>query len=116
MTSAPIDQNSGRADPTAGDMNLAQFEKSRSPPYSRRANLLEAMHASERASFPGRSKMPAHLPARYRFTGRNVQINIKVTHEVWARWVDVADEHRFAYGELLEHALDAFLEKRAAGR
>jgi hypothetical protein len=112
MTNAPIDPSSGRADPTAGDMNLAQFEKSRSP--SRRTSLLEAMHAS--AGFPGRSKMPAHLPARYRFTGRNVQINIKVTHEVWARWVDVADEHRFAYGELLELALDALLEKWAAGR
>jgi hypothetical protein len=95
--------NPERNDPLH-DVNLAQFEPPKLQPAAVRAVAAEM-------GFPSRHpKMPAHLPARCQ------QINVKLTHEVWVRWVDVAYQNRFAYGELLELALDALLEKWAAGR
>lgn len=70
---------------------------------------------SEENNFPSRAperpKQADPKPAaaqRRRRTGRNVQLNIKVTSETVARFTAVADKHGLVFGELLDRALDAF--------
>jgi hypothetical protein len=52
---------------------------------------------------------------RRRRTGRNVQLNLKVTPETLAQFTTIADREKWLLAETLEHALDA-LEKALARR
>ena len=55
--------------------------------------------ASEEAGFPSRATR------RWR-TGRNTQLNLKVSAEVLARFAALADRRRIPFGALLEQLLD----------
>ena len=48
-------------------------------------------------------------------TGRNRQLNIKMTEATADRMAALADAHGLVYGELIDQALDAF-EREAASR
>jgi hypothetical protein len=54
---------------------------------------------SELAGFPSRA------PRRWR-TGRNTQLNLKVSADVLARFTALADQRRIPFGALLEQLLD----------
>lgn len=79
-----------RADPF-GD--LSEF---RPPP---KPTLAAIRDASEAAGFPSRA------PRRWR-TGRNTQLNLKVSADVLARFAALADRRRIPFGALLEQLLD----------
>jgi hypothetical protein len=91
-----------RADP-CGDLDLSGFE-----PTTPQRPAKDAVRAvSEQNSFLSRApKLMQKLPRRRR-TGRNVQLNIKATAATIARFTALADQRQVAFGELLEHALDA---------
>ena len=82
-----------RADPFA---DLADFKPgSKAPPASQE----RIRDVAELAGFPSRA------PRRWR-TGRNTQLNLKVTAEVLARFTALADERRIPFGLLLQQLLD----------
>jgi hypothetical protein len=63
--------------------------------------------AGEGAPYASRAAAAAMRPIRRWRTGRNVQLNLKVTQETFDRFYRLADERRLRFGELLEQALDA---------
>jgi len=81
---------SERVDPF-GD--LSDFRPAPKPP------LAAIREASEAAGFPSRA------PRRWR-TGRNVQLNLKVSAKTAERFVALADERKIPFGALLEQLLD----------
>lgn len=95
------------------DFNVDEFKPK---PADKKAPAAEAVRkVAEAAHFPSRE--PAAPVAaqqgregrRYR-TGRNVQMNVKVTPETLERVYKVADAHEWVLGEVLERAMIA-LEK-----
>ncbi len=108
-----IDQK--RVDPFGDDLGLSEFKPGakKSPPSQ------AVREASEAAGFPSRAPILAtrivqkERLLRRRRTGRNVQLNLKVTAEVAALFTRLADDHGLVFGELLEQALDAFQRERA---
>lgn len=67
--------------------------------------------------FTGSRTPPASPPRtvqRRHRTGRNVQLNLKVTATTLARFTALADRKNWLFAETLERALDA-LEKRGEG-
>ena len=84
---------SDRADPL-GD--LAEFKPGPTAPTPSRDRIRDA---SELAGFPSRA------PRRWR-TGRNTQLNLKVSADVLARFAALADRRRVPFGALLEQLLD----------
>ena len=55
------------------------------------------------------SRVPAVMrpPQRRHRTGRNAQLNFKVTPETLAQFTAIADREKWLLAETLEHALDA---------
>ena len=84
---------SDRADPL-GD--LAEFKPGPTAPTAPRDRIRDA---SELAGFPSRP------PRRWR-TGRNTQLNLKVSVDVLDRFTKLADQRRIPFGALLEQLLD----------
>ena len=84
---------SDRADPL-GD--LAEFKPEPTAPLAAREKIRDV---SEMAGFPSRA------PRRWR-TGRNTQLNLKVSADVLARFAALADRRRIPFGALLEQLLD----------
>ena len=82
-----------RADPF-GD--LAEFKPG---PTAQTASREKIRDVSELAGFPSRA------PRRWR-TGRNTQLNVKVSADVLARFAALADRRRIPFGALLEQLLD----------
>jgi chemotaxis protein histidine kinase CheA len=109
-----------RADPfklDEGD-NLSDFKPS--PPRKPAASKEQIRALSEAHNFPSRSAtaQPAKRPVksapsnkRYWRTGRNVQLNVKVTAETISRFTALAQQTKLPQGELLRRALDAYEEK-----
>lgn len=101
-----------RVDPFAGDLDLSDFKPA--APKKLKVEPAAIREVSEANNFPSRapSKPKAAKTAtavqRRRRTGRNVQFNIKTTPDVIERFTALADKHGWVFGELLEHALDAF--------
>ncbi len=91
-----------RADPF--DLDLSSFKPA---PTKLQARPEAIRQVSEANNFPSR--------VRRRRTGRNVQLNIKVTPEALHRFTAVADRNRWTFGETFERALDA-LFNHTAGR
>lgn len=88
-----------RADPF-GD--LSEFRPKPKP-------ILAAIRdASEAAGFPSRA------PRRWR-TGRNVQLNLKVSARTAERFAALADEHQIPFGALLEQLLNEVLAGQDRG-
>lgn len=101
--------------------NSADFDVSgftpRSPKAPEKKIPAEAVRAiSEAANFPSREAVPPPAPVpklevkrelrRYR-TGRNVQLNIKVSPETLETFYNIADREGWVLGEALEHAVKA---------
>jgi hypothetical protein len=82
-----------RADPF-GD--LADFKPGAKAPPALQERIRDV---AELAGFPSRA------PRRWR-TGRNTQLNLKVSAEVLARFAALADQRRIPFGALLEQLLD----------
>jgi hypothetical protein len=89
----PVDKSSDRADPL-GD--LAEFSPG---PTAQTASREKIRDVSELMGFPSRA------PRRWR-TGRNTQLNLKVSADVLARFAALADQRRIPFGALLEELLD----------
>ena len=58
-----------------------------------------------------RAALPTPKPVRRHRAGRNVQLSLKVSAGVKEQFTAVAAAHGFAFGELLERALDAFVRE-----
>jgi hypothetical protein len=84
---------SDRADPLD---DLAQFKPGPTAPTPSREKIRDA---SELAGFPSRA------PRRWR-TGRNTQLNLKVSADVLDRFTKLADQRRIPFGALLEQLID----------
>lgn len=94
---------SERIDPF-GD--LADF----SPKGDKRAELAEvAQNVGENLGFHSRPQVKA-LPSRRRFTGRDQQLNMKVTMETKRQFLEISVANNAPLGAVLEKALAA-LEK-----
>ena len=71
--------------------------------------MTEANHFPSRAP----AKPPAvATPRRGRRTGRNIQLNIKITAETLNRFYQLSDDNGWLLGETFEHALDAGGEEK----
>jgi hypothetical protein len=88
-----VDNSLERADPL-GD--LAEFRPAPTAPTPSREKIRDV---SEMAGFPSRA------PRRWR-TGRNTQLNLKVSADVLARFAALADQRGIPFGALLEQLLD----------
>ena len=96
--------NPMRADPFGADFDLSDFEPVTKRPTLERQVIREV---SEAVGFPSRAPGEAKPVARRRRrTGRNVQVNIKVTAETAERFAALADKRDVAFGELLKQLLD----------
>jgi hypothetical protein len=84
---------SDRADPLD---DLAQFKPGPTAPTPSREKIRDV---SELAGFPSRA------PRRWR-TGRNTQLNLKVSADVLDRFTKLADQRRIPFGALLEQLID----------
>jgi hypothetical protein len=84
---------SDRADPLS---DLAEFKPGPTAPTPSRDRIRDA---SELAGFPSRA------PRRWR-TGRNTQLNLKVSADVLVRFAALAEKRRIPFGALLEQLLD----------
>jgi hypothetical protein len=64
---------------------------------------------TEANHFPSRApaKPSSSVPRRGRRTGRNIQLNIKITSETLEAFYRLADEHGWVLGETFERALAA---------
>lgn len=76
----------------------------------------QATSLAEAAGFRSREPklapaLPEPRPQRRRRTGRNTQFNIKADPLVIERFVKIADDQGWVFGEALEHAV-ALLEQR----
>ena len=91
-----------RADPFG--LDLTGFMPGPAKPHARPEAIRQI---SEANNFPSR--------VRRRRTGRNVQLNVKVTPATLERFTAIADRNLWTFGELLERALDA-LEASAPDR
>ena len=105
-----------RADPFASLDSLGDFKPVPSPRPKPAPELVRQV--SEASNFPSRSSTakpkaspapePAARPAQRRHrTGRNVQMNLKVTAETSERFTRLSTEQGWVFGETLVHALDA---------
>jgi hypothetical protein len=97
------------------DLDLTDFQPK--PAKSRKAAPREQVRAvTEANDFPSRApgKPPtAASQRRGRRTGRNIQLNIKITAETLNRFYRVSDENGWLLGETFEQALEA-LERHLA--
>jgi hypothetical protein len=84
---------SDRADPLS---DLAEFKPGPTAATAPRDRIRDA---SEIAGFPSRA------PRRWR-TGRNTQLNLKVSADVLARFAALADQRGIPFGALLEQLID----------
>jgi len=94
--------NPMRADPGA-DLDLSDFKPAAKRPTLERQTIREV---SEAVGFPSRAPGPVKAAQRRRRTGRNVQLNLKVTAETAERFADLADQREVCFGELLEQLLE----------
>ena len=85
-----------------------------SEPRKTVAPVEQAASLAEAAGFRSREPKPMPpepRPQRRRRTGRNTQFNIKADPLVIERFIKVADDQGWVFGEALEHAV-ALLEQR----
>lgn len=97
--------SNGRADPF--DIDLSGF----APRVPGKPAAATVRQVSEDNAFPSRAPgnktAEVASPQRRRRTGRNVQLNVKATAEVIARFTALSDVNGWAFGETLEHAVTA---------
>ena len=99
------------------DLDLSQF----TPQQTAKAEQPspEAVRAvAEGAKFQSREPAKKRQQRRYR-TGRNIQLNTKVTMSTRDGFYEISDRYNWVLGETLERALQALrreLEKESPGR
>jgi hypothetical protein len=76
-------------------------------------DLAVVAKVNETFGFGAPAKPPAKLLRRRR-TGRTAQFSIKAKAETIARFVQIADEHGWVFGETLEHLVETFDKAKAA--
>lgn len=102
------------------DLDLSQFTPHR--PAKAEQPSPEAVRAvAEGAKFQSRepSKVPKPTQQRRYRTGRNIQLNTKVTMSTRDGFYEISDRYNWVLGETLERALQALrreLEKAAPSR
>ena len=112
------------------DFDLSGFTPKQAPRTEAPAEAVRAI--SEAAHFvsrepapPDRAKQPQADPAarpaavrkdRRRRTGRNEQLNLKVTAECLQLFYEITDARQWVQGETLERALAALQREIAAGK
>ena len=102
------------------DLDLSQFAPRK--PAKAEQPAPEAVRAvAEGANFQSReSVQPAKQPQRRRYrTGRNIQLNTKVTTSTRDGYYEISDRYNWVLGETLERALQALrreLEKESAAK
>jgi hypothetical protein len=85
-------------------------------PAKPKAPVAMVRKVSEANGFTARRAPAATRPSQRRHrTGRNAQLNLKVTPETLARFTAIADREKWLLAETLEHAIDA-LEMALARR
>ena len=99
------------------DLDLTEFEPKPAKGRPTQVESREQIRAVTEANhFPSRAPAKpetAPVARRGRRTGRNIQLNIKITAETLNRFYRVSDESDWLLGETFEHALDA-LERELA--
>lgn len=103
-----------RADPFEDDFpDLSEFGPSQAKPTAPKEAV---RRASEEMNFPSRQSVTAQpepkKQQRRRRTGRNVQLNMKVTQETMDRFTQLADAEGEVFGGLLEKMLDVYERSR----
>ena len=93
-------------------VDTSGFEPRPEPPR-RHPDLVAVRRISEASAFP--SRQSPDRPLRRRRTGRNIQLNIKVSQATADELYRLADEQDWVLGETLEYALEALRAKLAAG-
>lgn len=103
-----------RADPLAMLDDLTDFAPVTSPKPKPASELVRRV--SEASNFPSRAATPKHeavaepaprVSQRRHRTGRNVQLNMKVTAATAERFTKLSDAQGWVFGETLARALDA---------
>ena len=106
--------DASRADPFADNsLPVADFKPraAKAPPPERVREVSEAQQFKSREA---KAEPVAALPPaqqRRRRTGRNVQLNVKVTPEVMERFTQISDKNGWVFGETLEILIDKFERK-----
>ncbi|MFT3998064.1 MAG: stability/partitioning determinant [Asticcacaulis sp.] len=100
------------------DLDLSAFEKRPQSENKPRPDKDSLRAVAEARGFPSREAAPAPAPEpvlqrRYR-TGRNRQLNLKVTDEALRRFYALADAQGVVLGQVFEQAIEA-LETRLKG-
>ncbi len=100
-----------RADPLGDISDFAP-----ATPTKPKAPVSVVRKVAEANGFTASRVAASARPAQRRHrTGRNAQLNLKVTPETLAQFTAIADREKWLLAETLEHALDA-LEKALARR
>ena len=100
-----------RADPLGDISDFAP-----ATPAKPKAPVSAVRKVAEANGFTASRAPPSTRPPQRRHrTGRNAQLNLKVTPETLAQFTAIADREKWLLAETLEHALDA-LEKALARR
>lgn len=103
-----------RADPLAMLDDLTDFKPAATPRAKPAPELVREV--SEASNFPSRAapqkpkavpEQAARAPLRRHRTGRNVQLNMKVTAATAERFTQLSDAQNWVFGETLARALDA---------
>ncbi len=114
---------SARADPLAMLDDLTDFAPVTSPKPKPVAELVRQV--SEASNFPSRAAAPKpkalaepapRAPQRRHRTGRNVQLNMKVTAATAERFTKLSDAQGWVFGDTLARALDALEASLANSR
>jgi hypothetical protein len=106
---------------SAGDFDVAGFAPKTPKPKQTEAAADAVRAVSEASSFRSREPVaakaveaPRREPRRYR-TGRNVQLNVKVSSETLAAFYAIADAQGWILGETLERAVAALKREIGGG-
>lgn len=106
-----------RANPFATLDDLNDFHPVAAPKPKLAVEMVRQV--SEASNFPSRAAtapkseavpetaLPPRTPQRRHRTGRNVQINLKVTAATSERFTRLSEEQGWVFGQTLDHALDA---------
>ena len=107
MSSHP---DASRADPFADNsLSVADFKPkvAKAPPPEKVREVSEAQQFKSREAKAEPVAAPSPTQQRRRRTGRNVQLNVKVTQDVMERFTRISDKNGWVFGETMEKALNA---------
>jgi hypothetical protein len=96
-----------------GDFDVSGFAPEKPKIDAPRERVREVSEASDfRSREPEKQLASPREPRRYR-TGRNIHLNIKVRPETHTAFYQIADEHGWVLGEVMERAVAALKRELA---